>query len=67
MPCLFARLIPIAALLPTAAFAHPGVHEPSKFVAILRHIFSEPDQLAMLAAAVIAVGIVVHCRKGPQQ
>lgn len=67
MLCLFARLIPIAALLPTAALAHSGVHEPNRFVAILRHIFSEPDHLAMLAAVAIAVGIVIHCRKGFQQ
>ena len=67
MSRLLARLIPISALLPTAVLAHPGVHEPNKFVANLRHIFSEPDHLAMLAAAAIVVGVVIYRRKGHQQ
>ena len=66
MSRLLARLIPIAALLPTAAFAHPGFHEPNRVVATLRHIFSEPDHLAMLAAAAIVVGVMIYRRKGSQ-
>ena len=56
------RSIPISAgvlgwLTPTLALAHPGDHSAMTFAQGMRHLFSEPDHLAMMGAlAVVAVG-----------
>jgi hydrogenase/urease accessory protein HupE len=47
----------IALLTPTLALAHPGDHSAMTFAQGMRHLFTEPDHLAMMAAlAVVAVG-----------
>lgn len=58
------RIIALLTLLPTAALAHPGDHSHSGFFTNLRHILTEPDHLAMLAAAAVAVAVVLYLRKG---
>ena len=53
------RLFPfaIALLTPTLALAHPGDHSTMTFAQGMRHLLTEPDHLAMMAAlAVVAVG-----------
>ena len=57
------RIIALA-LLPTAAFAHPGGHADGGFWGNLRHLISEPDHLGMLAVAAVAVVVVICLRKG---
>jgi len=52
------RLIAFAALVPSAALAHPGDHSHAGVTANLRHLLTEPDHLAMLAAAVLAVALL---------
>lgn len=50
------RLAILAAVIPTAALAHPGGHHFSEWM----HILTEPDHLAMIGAgvAVVAYGAV---------
>ncbi len=57
------RITAMLTLLPSAALAHPGDHSHSAFFANLRHILTEPDHLAMLAAAAVAVAVVLYLRK----
>jgi hydrogenase/urease accessory protein HupE len=56
-------LIATATLVSTAgvAMAHPGDHEFS-FLSSVAHILSEPDHLAMIAVAVIVVGVLFYKR-----
>jgi hydrogenase/urease accessory protein HupE len=58
------RLIAFAALVPSAALAHPGDHSHAGVAANLHHLLTEPDHLAMLAAAVLAVALLAYLRKG---
>lgn len=44
----------ILAAMSSAAFAHPGDHQFT-LAATLVHLLTEPDHLAMLSAAVVAV------------
>jgi hydrogenase/urease accessory protein HupE len=58
------RLITLLAVLPTTALAHPGDHSHIGFIGNLRHLLTEPDHLAMLAAAVGVAAVVIYLRKG---
>jgi hydrogenase/urease accessory protein HupE len=51
-------------LIPTAALAHEGDHSHGGFFGNLRHLLTEPDHLAMMATAVLLVGVLVWLRKG---
>jgi hydrogenase/urease accessory protein HupE len=44
-------LILMAGLFPVAAWAHPGHHHFESLLATLRHLLSEPDHVAVIAAA----------------
>lgn len=49
------RLVAALTLLPSAALAHPGDHR----TAGLWHLLTEPDHLAMIAAAAAVLGYAV--------
>lgn len=54
--------IAVAALLPTAALAHPGFH-PDDLSFDIVHVFTEPDHLLTMAAIALwlaAAGGVLH-------
>ena len=61
------RIFAALALLPTAALAHPGDHSHNGFWGNLRHLITEPDHAAMLAAAAVFVAAVIWLRKGRNQ
>ncbi|MEW6133502.1 MAG: hypothetical protein AB1591_10135 [Pseudomonadota bacterium] len=50
------RFAILAALFPAAASAHPGRHLFDSAVALMAHLLSEPDHVAMLAGGVVAIG-----------
>jgi hydrogenase/urease accessory protein HupE len=53
------RLIILASLFPAVAWAHPGPHLFDSVTALLAHILSEPDHVAMIAGTVFALGWLV--------
>ncbi|EEW25354.1 hypothetical protein [Rhodobacter ferrooxidans] len=57
------RMLLLLTLLPTAALAHAGDHSHVG----LFHLLTEPDHLAMLAVAVVAVALAVWWHKGRQE
>jgi hydrogenase/urease accessory protein HupE len=54
------RIFPVALLTPTAALAHPGDHGGFSVQAILTHLLSEPDHLALAVAAVALPLVLVY-------
>lgn len=57
------RLIAVIALLPNAAFAHPGDHWHTESFDNIGHVLTEPDHLAMLSVAGALVSLVAYLRK----
>ena len=58
------RLFAVIALLPNAAFAHPGDHWHTGFLGNIGHVLTEPDHLAMLGVTGALVVLVAYLRKG---
>ena len=50
------RLAALLLTLPSAALAHPGDHTGLG----LRHLLTEPDHLAMLAAVVVVAAVILR-------
>ncbi len=50
------RLAISAALFPAAASAHPGHHLFDSATTLVAHLLSEPEHVAIIVAAVFAVG-----------
>jgi hypothetical protein len=52
-------LLPLAILAPTAALAHAGDHFGFSPTAMLGHLLSQPDHVAMIAAGFAVAGLLV--------
>ncbi len=50
------RILPLALLTPTAAFAHPWGHDGFTVATLLNHFATNPDHAALILAA---LGFVV--------
>lgn len=54
------RFLAIALFAPTAAFAHPGDHSGLSVQQVVAHITSEPDQVALIVAALAAGAYLIY-------
>jgi hypothetical protein len=61
------RLAILAALFPAAASANPGHHLFDSAVALMAHLLSEPDHVAMLAGVLFALGWLALRARGSRR
>jgi hypothetical protein len=53
------RILPLALFAPTSALAHPGDHGVFSPWAMLAHLVSEPDHIALIVAVAVAGFVLV--------